>query len=307
MDCSSASPAERVCDCGEGVQCPNERKPIFFMIAYLDASKTKAIEAFAAGRLLNGGISFLKSVELTPFGVGAAPLQALEPIDDLAKQFSDVMLVSIAAILVQKLLLSLGTAVGLTILLPLGCALWLLADLGGEHPFAVRIARLGRGIVVLALFSRLVIPVAAWADEALSRHFLAPDLDRAVGAMQIAGNKIAEREAPAAGATQTESAGKIGSTWQSLVSGIDSLKSSTEKMASAIPDVGAISTDLADMPNEIVTAIEIFVVQTILAPLSVAALLYVTLRHVVPAPQTVEIAAIRRLTAALDRRRDPTA
>src|SRR5580658_4041129 len=31
MDCSSASAAERVCDCGEGVQWPNERKPIFFM------------------------------------------------------------------------------------------------------------------------------------------------------------------------------------------------------------------------------------------------------------------------------------
>jgi hypothetical protein len=25
------SAAERVCDCGEGVQCPNERKPIFFI------------------------------------------------------------------------------------------------------------------------------------------------------------------------------------------------------------------------------------------------------------------------------------
>src|SRR6185437_12395704 len=31
MDCSSASAAERVCDRGEGVQCPKERKPIFFM------------------------------------------------------------------------------------------------------------------------------------------------------------------------------------------------------------------------------------------------------------------------------------
>jgi hypothetical protein len=31
MDCKSVSAAERVCDCGEGVQCPKERKPIFFM------------------------------------------------------------------------------------------------------------------------------------------------------------------------------------------------------------------------------------------------------------------------------------
>ncbi len=33
MDCRSVSEAERVCDCDEGVQCPNERKLIFFMRA----------------------------------------------------------------------------------------------------------------------------------------------------------------------------------------------------------------------------------------------------------------------------------
>jgi hypothetical protein len=31
MDWSNASEAERVCDCGDGVQWPNERNPIFFM------------------------------------------------------------------------------------------------------------------------------------------------------------------------------------------------------------------------------------------------------------------------------------
>src|ERR1700728_54734 len=30
MDCRSASAADCVSDCGEGVQWPNERKPIFF-------------------------------------------------------------------------------------------------------------------------------------------------------------------------------------------------------------------------------------------------------------------------------------
>src|SRR5271169_1435194 len=32
MDCNSASDADRVCDCGEGVQWPNDRKPIFFIL-----------------------------------------------------------------------------------------------------------------------------------------------------------------------------------------------------------------------------------------------------------------------------------
>jgi hypothetical protein len=32
MDCSSVSDADRVCECGEGFQCPKDRKPIFFMM-----------------------------------------------------------------------------------------------------------------------------------------------------------------------------------------------------------------------------------------------------------------------------------
>src|SRR3954469_20912964 len=31
MDCSSASEAERVPECGESFQCPKDRKPMFFM------------------------------------------------------------------------------------------------------------------------------------------------------------------------------------------------------------------------------------------------------------------------------------
>src|ERR1700704_4981976 len=33
IDCNRASDADRVCDCGEAVQWPNDRKPIFFMVA----------------------------------------------------------------------------------------------------------------------------------------------------------------------------------------------------------------------------------------------------------------------------------
>jgi hypothetical protein len=31
MDCKRASEADRVCDCREGVQWPNDKNPIFFM------------------------------------------------------------------------------------------------------------------------------------------------------------------------------------------------------------------------------------------------------------------------------------
>src|SRR5262245_17984806 len=36
IDCSRASDAVRTLECGDGVQCPNERKPSFFMSAHDD-------------------------------------------------------------------------------------------------------------------------------------------------------------------------------------------------------------------------------------------------------------------------------
>jgi len=33
MDCSSTALADRVCECGELDQCPNDRKPILFTVS----------------------------------------------------------------------------------------------------------------------------------------------------------------------------------------------------------------------------------------------------------------------------------
>src|ERR1700722_20097361 len=60
MDCRSASAAERVCECGEGVQCPNERKPIFFMRLHpADILVVKADSIFAQRRTTIGLKPFL--------------------------------------------------------------------------------------------------------------------------------------------------------------------------------------------------------------------------------------------------------
>lgn len=55
MDCRSVSPAERVCDCEEGVQCPNDRNPMFFM---------QAIYAFPVD--LRGGAALVPNANSTP-------------------------------------------------------------------------------------------------------------------------------------------------------------------------------------------------------------------------------------------------
>lgn len=93
------------------------------VVAYLDRSERQAVEAFAAARTINAAVSVLKSADLSAVVAQVAPMEVLEPVDDLAKQFSDVMVVSIVAILLERLVLSVSQAWALTYGVPLGCAM----------------------------------------------------------------------------------------------------------------------------------------------------------------------------------------
>jgi hypothetical protein len=223
-------------------------------IAYLDTAQRKATEAFAAGRAINAAASILKSTEVSPIVVKIAPMEVLEPVDDLAKQFSDIMAVSIGAILLQRLMLSVSQAWALAILLPAGCALLLAGLQAGRWPgLGLRLSALGRSLVLLAVFARFVIPVAAWVGDEMTQHFLAQDLDTAVATMNASHGNLAPADPSA-------------SWWDS------------------IPDratVAAIITALQNVPDQIVKAIEIFLVQTMLVPLTVGLIFYSALRSLV--------------------------
>ena len=167
--------------------------------SYLDRSQTKAVEAFAVGRSINAAVSVLKSVEITPLLARFAPLEVLEPVDDLAKQFSNVMAASIAAILVQRLILAVSQIWSLSVVLPIGCALSLCAFWCARWPgLGVRLSTLGRAIVVLAIFGRFVIPLAGWFGDGLTERFLAADLNAAVRSLNTASCGLEQITAQAA-------------------------------------------------------------------------------------------------------------
>jgi hypothetical protein len=65
------SAAERVSDCGEGVQCPNERKPIFFMqgdVVTIRASLKSTWPAVHRSRIGQAGSGRKRSNLLTERG-----------------------------------------------------------------------------------------------------------------------------------------------------------------------------------------------------------------------------------------------
>src|SRR3954462_7103176 len=72
MDCSSASDADRVCECGEGDQWPKDRNPMFFM----PATTTTAAETSREGL---GRVRRRYSVEPSPVR-GAQASAQVEPV-----------------------------------------------------------------------------------------------------------------------------------------------------------------------------------------------------------------------------------
>ena len=275
-------------------------------IAYLRVSETRAFEAFATARTIDAAVSVLKSVDFSMIVVQAEPMEALDPIDDLSKQFSDVMVLSLIVILAQQLILLIAHAWALTIALPIGCMLLALAGLLYRRAaLSLHLAALGRNIVIIALFARFTIPIAGWVGNSITEKFLAGDLSANLQLMNASGGnldriskKIAypPNQTTAPSPSSSDQGGAQQSTiakWmQELQSAKTMIANGTAAVQAMIPDRAAIDAFLTRLPNQIVRVIAIFLVQTIMTPFLVAFLFYSVLRSIIRPIQPIQLVRI---------------
>jgi hypothetical protein len=281
------------------------------VIAYLDNSEKTAVEAFAIARGINAAVSFLKSADLSAVVAQVAPLEVLEPVDDLAKQFSDVMVISIVSILVQRLILAVSQAWALSVVFPAGCVLLAFSYGSYRSPTASpRLAAIGRTVIMIALFGRFTVLAAGLVGTTLTDRFLAPDLNASMSMMHDSGGNLDQFSAKVTPVTTSQPAestaapdqdnGAPPTTLDQLKSALQSTAATTQAMLNKgealvnaakvlLPDKATIEALVMGLPGHIVKAIEIFVVQTLLTPLAVAFLLYILLRGVMrPMPVRIE-------------------
>jgi hypothetical protein len=293
------------------------------VVRYLDSSETMALEAFAGARAINAVVSVLKSADLSAVVASFAPLEFLQPIDDLAKQFSDVMLVSITSIFVQRLILMVSQAWALGLVLPVGCVLMALSmQLRRWSGWRERLASTGRTLVILALFARFVVLAAGWLGQGVTDRFLGSDLQTSLSRIGAATSNLHQvsaqlsqttpglvgaapaptvpappvstttppaAPAPAAGPAPESMLEHFGATLRAAVSGAGAgIRKGIGFVTSAghvLPSSTSVMAAVADLPQQILRAIEIFLVQTIIMPFAVALVFYALLRGVTrPAP-----------------------
>lgn len=233
-----------------------------FGLRYTEDGFKRALITFAVARSLNGVISVAQGTEvaLQPAGVGInfAPGQILDPVNDLIERFSWVMLVSTTSLGLQKVLLQIFASPHFTLLLAIVMAL-ALALLWRSRDGTQLLGRFFYRAMLLLLVLRFVVPLVALGSELLFTTFLQPQYESTTQGIEQVREEIGRihhGSTMAALPAENSLLGRAREWYQSTLQAID-IEATLKQYQQAA----------ADVSEQLVQLIVIFVLQTVLLPL----------------------------------------
>jgi len=71
---------------------------------YIDQTMVTALVAFGSARTINAADSLIKSADVSVMFLSASPGTILDPVDDMVEDFSTIMKISTASLVLQKII-----------------------------------------------------------------------------------------------------------------------------------------------------------------------------------------------------------
>lgn len=229
-----------------------------FGLRYTEDGFKRALITFAVARSLNGVISVAQGTEvaLQPAGVGInfAPGQILDPVNDLIERFSWVMLVSTTSLGLQKVLLQIFASPHFTLLLAIVMAL-ALALLWRSRDDMQLLGRFFYRAMLLLLVLRFAVPLVALGSELLFTTFLQPQYESSTQEIEQVREAIGRinQDTAMAASPADHSLWERAREWYQAIDIEATLKQYQQAAA--------------DVSEQLVQLIVIFVLQTVLLPL----------------------------------------
>ncbi len=266
----------------------------------VDSGLKRSLVSFASARALNAVISVVQGTEVVvhPLGVGItlALGQVLDPINDLAEQFSSIMLLASVAFGIQKLLLTVASNWAVSACVTALALAW--ASLFWINKVPEWLSRL----LLVVVFLRLVMPVTLIGSALIFEKFLASDYETSLLALDQTGAALkklnggatplahassasapAEPSAPASKpAVSPEKKGIFSGAMEALSGAKDAVVAAKDRMSDAL-DVSADQAQarfeaiqaMAERTAErMVTLIVVFLMQTLVVPFILLFVLY---------------------------------
>ncbi|SFH26867.1 hypothetical protein [Modicisalibacter xianhensis] len=236
----------------------------------LNRSLVLAAASYGSARLIDRGIALVSEAELTlPVigGVAVKPGQFFKPLQDMAERYSDVMVVAMASIGIQRVLIELGHNASIAVL---GSTVALILLISLMLPsVAWRLGRLARGALVLLVVARLMVPLAVTGVAVISDAVLEP---RRIVAQQQLDTATAELQEADVEALEAEDSG--------LFDWMRELRDETTAMAL---DVRGFSDDMVD---RFIQLLVVYLLETVLLPLGLLVALWWVVRTFTMPPMT---------------------
>lgn len=160
--------------------------------SYFKDAITKAGLAYATTRVVNASVSVIQEskLQLEPAGVGVsiAVGQVLDPLNDMSERLSDVLVMAITSLGLQKLLFEIGISI-----FPLffGVFLFLLSLLVWFNSAKVKaLYSLLIQLSILLLIVRLCLPFSSFANEFLYKNFFESQINEARSSLEFGVSKM---------------------------------------------------------------------------------------------------------------------
>lgn len=230
---------------------------------YFKDSITKAGVAYATTRVVNATVSIIQEskLQLEPAGVGfsIAVGQVLDPINDMAERLSDILVMAITSLGVQKLIYEISVSVVPHLLAPLLGILSLLIWIRHKKIEYLQVVIVQ--VSLLLFIARLCLPLSSLANEYLYKSFFTTQIQKSSQALQIA-NIHTDKLTDISISLQ-----KDNSFWEKVTNGTEAIKSKSKQFQKAfvytMNNAGKIIENLLTLSF---LYIGVFLIQVILLP-----------------------------------------
>jgi len=230
---------------------------------FFENAITKAAVAYASVRVVNATVSVIQEskLQVEPGGVGVslAVGQVLDPLNDMAERVSDVLVMAIASLGVQKLAYEISVTTTPSIL---GILLLLFSiTLWFKSPKIEKLQFFMVQISLLFLIARLCLPISAFANHYIYENFFESKIEQSRQALQITKvdiNSLADIDIQ-----------RDDGFWNKITTTTQALRDKTAKLQEAfaytLENAGELIENLLNLT---LLYIGIFLIQVILLPIA---------------------------------------
>ena len=242
----------------------------------IDHSLKRALVSFATARTLNAAISVAQETQLSlqPMGVGLtlAPGQALDAVNDLVEQFSDLMLIASVALGIQKVLLGMGGFWVFSLVLTVVAVAWSILALRDQAR-----PRWLSQVLVISLILRFSIPMTAIGTDWVFQQFLADSYAENQQQIRLATDQAQAFEAREPAPPVADPKAKPG-WWQGLTESIDESLSRAKQNLDLQAKFQQLQQQAEQWAIGVINLIVIFLLEVLLIPIVLLWIMFTVIR-----------------------------